>query len=73
MALDPDDVALEQLRRELDDVDAALAQIDEGTYGLCQACGQPIGDARLAAHPATRACDEHSPACDEHSPPATSS
>jgi DnaK suppressor protein len=29
----------------------ALAKIDEGTYGICDACGQPIGAARLRALP----------------------
>lgn len=29
----------------------ALAKIDDGTYGLCDACGQPIAPARLRALP----------------------
>lgn len=44
------------LREQLDDVDRALAKLDEGTYGLCENCGQPIGEARLEAMPATRYC-----------------
>lgn len=47
---------LEQVRSDLDDVDRALRRIDEGTYGLCEACGRPIGDERLAALPAARYC-----------------
>lgn len=48
-----------QLREQLDDVERALAKLDDGTYGLCDTCGAPIGDARLEAMPATRFCIEH--------------
>ena len=44
------------LREQLDDVDRALAKLDDGTYGLCENCGQPISEARLEAMPATRYC-----------------
>jgi len=44
------------LREQLDEVDAALDRLDKGTYGLCLRCGQPVGDDRLAAMPATRYC-----------------
>lgn len=40
----------------LADIDRALAKIDSGTYGECDDCGDPIGDARLAGLPATRRC-----------------
>jgi len=39
------------LRSILVDVDRGLAKIDEGTHGICDACGQPIGDERLEALP----------------------
>ena len=48
-----------QLRDQLDDVEQALAKLDEGTYGPCEVCGEPIGDARLEVMPATRFCIEH--------------
>ena len=49
--------ALAQAAREhLADIDAALARLADGSYGTCQACGQPIGAARLAARPAARTC-----------------
>ena len=48
-----------QLRDQLDDVEKALTRLDEGTYGTCEVCGQPIGDARLDVMPATRFCIEH--------------
>ena len=37
-------------------VQQALDRIDDGTYGLCQSCGQPIAEARLEAMPETRWC-----------------
>lgn len=48
-----------QLREQLDDIEAALARIEDGTYGLCEVCGAPIGEARLEVMPATRFCIQH--------------
>jgi DnaK suppressor protein len=45
-----------ELREALDDVDAALARLSAGTYGSCEVCGKPIGEARLEAMPAARLC-----------------
>ncbi len=39
--------------REIDD---ALARIDQGTYGLCEKCGEPIPFARLEVVPYARVC-----------------
>ena len=47
---------LEGVEAELDDVEAAMRRLDEGTYGICEACGRPIGEDRLEALPATRFC-----------------
>ncbi len=47
-----------QVRHHLSEVDAALARVDAGSYGACEACGAPIGDARLDALPAARLCIE---------------
>jgi RNA polymerase-binding transcription factor DksA len=49
---------LEQVEYELTEIDAAFQRLDRGEYGKCQACGRPIGDARLEAMPATRFCVE---------------
>lgn len=43
---------------ELQDVQAALTRLDQGTYGRCVACGRPIGPDRLDALPATPYCVE---------------
>jgi DnaK suppressor protein len=49
---------LEQVDDELAEVEAAVQRLERGTYGTCQACGRPIGNARLEAMPATRFCVE---------------
>jgi RNA polymerase-binding transcription factor DksA len=43
-------------RASLADVGVALRKLDDGRYGECDRCGQPIGDARLAARPAALTC-----------------
>jgi len=45
-----------QARHHLDEVDAAVARLEAGTYGTCEQCGTPIGEERLAARPAARTC-----------------
>jgi DnaK suppressor protein len=37
-------------------VDRALAKIEDGTYGVCDACGEPILPARLRAAPESAVC-----------------
>jgi len=46
----------ENLDMLLAQVSDALAKVDAGTYGLCDACGKPIADARLAALPFATLC-----------------
>lgn len=41
---------------ELKSIAAALERIENGTYGICARCGEPIAPARLAAVP-------HAPLC----------
>jgi RNA polymerase-binding transcription factor DksA len=43
----------------LADVERALGKLDEGTYGRCETCGEPIAPARLEAMPASRFCVAH--------------
>jgi RNA polymerase-binding protein DksA len=43
---------------ELAAIDAALARIKNGTYGMCAKCGQPISEARLEAVPQAALCEE---------------
>ena len=42
----------------LAEIDAALARIDDGTFGTCERCGQPIGAERLEALPWATLCIE---------------
>ena len=37
-------------------VEAALQRLDEGTYGICARCGQPIAEERLEALPYATLC-----------------
>jgi DnaK suppressor protein len=46
----------EQERQEMAEVQAALARIEAGTYGVCEACGEAINPARLEAFPMARHC-----------------
>ena len=42
--------------RSYQPAEAALHRLETGTYGICERCGQPIGDERLAARPAAVTC-----------------
>lgn len=56
------DVALEiHEEDQLNEIEAALAAINEGTYGVCKECGKDIPYERLEAVPSTLYCVEHSP------------
>jgi DnaK suppressor protein len=50
--------ALQELRR----VEAALARLHEGSYGICLKCGDVITEERLDAHSDTAFCGS---CCDE--------
>jgi sigma-B regulation protein RsbU (phosphoserine phosphatase) len=43
----------------LSEVDAALARMEAGTFGLCETCHDPIETGRLAADPLLRRCIDH--------------
>ena len=47
---------LDAAREQVAALDAALARLAAGRYGVCARCGQPIGDDRLAARPAALTC-----------------
>src|SRR6476660_7816625 len=51
------DLALrDRSRIELSRVEAALRSIDDGTYGTCVSCGQPIAPERLEGIPWVALC-----------------
>ncbi len=44
------------LRESLSDVEDAIVKLDNGTFGTCESCGQPISPDRLEAKPAAKLC-----------------
>lgn len=44
------------LERTLRDIDTSLKRLDEGKYGICKYCDQPIGEGRLMARPTSSSC-----------------
>lgn len=45
---------LEQLEKELAEIEAALQRLDAGTYGVDEVTGEPIAPERLEAYPIAR-------------------
>ncbi len=43
-------------RESLIQIDEALRRIDEGVFGECESCSEPIGEPRMKAYPATTLC-----------------
>ena len=43
-------------REMLAQTERALARIDDGSYGVCESCGQPIGKMRVMAFPRATLC-----------------
>jgi DnaK suppressor protein len=58
---DIDTSVLDDIEAELGDVEAALARLDDGSYGTCDVCGAEIGEARLVERPTDRHCADHLP------------
>ncbi len=52
--LEKDLSILEQLENELSELQAALARVDDGTYGVDEVTGEPIDPERLEAFPTAR-------------------
>jgi phosphoserine phosphatase RsbU/P len=48
-----------QVTNLIHEVDAALARMETGSYGLCEVCHEPIETDRLISDPLTRFCLEH--------------
>jgi DnaK suppressor protein len=53
---DRNQAAVELALAQRAEVLAALARVDDGSYGRCVDCGNPVPDARLEARPATPRC-----------------
>ncbi|MFG2089398.1 MULTISPECIES: TraR/DksA family transcriptional regulator [unclassified Spirillospora] len=46
----------ESLQGTLEEIDAALTRLDDGTYGLCEDCREPVPAGRLEILPYARRC-----------------
>lgn len=45
-------------RKLISKIREAMERIDEGTYGICESCGEDISEKRLTARPVTTLCIE---------------
>jgi len=43
-------------RKLISKIQEALGRIDDGSFGICESCGEEIGDERLEARPVTTLC-----------------
>ncbi len=43
-------------RKTLHDIDESLRKMDEGTYGICEECGEEISEKRLSVLPSATLC-----------------
>ena len=50
------DAMVKEARHHLEEIDAALARVADGSYGTCEVCGKPIPSGRLEARPTSRTC-----------------
>jgi RNA polymerase-binding transcription factor DksA len=58
-AYQENETVLTDLEIRYNDVKAALARIDAGTYGICEVGGEAIEPERLEADPAAHTCTAH--------------
>lgn len=47
---------VDQGERRLGEVEAAIARLDDGSYGVCPVCGRDIPEERLEARPTALTC-----------------
>ncbi len=53
-------------RKLVSKVQEAIERINDGTYGVCEYCGEPISEKRLTARPVTTSCIECKKEEEEH-------
>ena len=58
IGLEIDHSVLQHAELELLELEEAVKRVDTGSYGNCEACGQPISEGRLEAIPTARYCIE---------------
>jgi DnaK suppressor protein len=57
-AVDADVQVLQNERTILDEINSALARLDDGTFGKCMECGRGMSEERLKAIPYASTCVE---------------
>ena len=50
------DALVQQAERHLAEIDEAVERLADGTYGVCERCGEQIPDERLEVRPTARTC-----------------
>jgi RNA polymerase-binding transcription factor DksA len=50
---------IQAAQEHLAGIEAAAGRLQQGTYGICEVCGEPIPAARLEARPTARTCIRH--------------
>lgn len=53
------DATIHSTTERIEQLRLALGRIDDGTYGVCEVCGEPIPAARLEVRPAATRCVRH--------------
>ncbi len=52
-------IEVDRIEVDLAEVDAAMARLDDGSYGRCAVCGTVLDDDMLQASPTARSCPDH--------------
>ncbi len=50
---------MDRIDARIQEVDEALARLEDGRFGKCEICGQDIPEERLVVRPETRFCVDH--------------
>jgi RNA polymerase-binding transcription factor DksA len=57
--LEENELILQQLEKQLEEVNGALERVEKGTFGICEVDGGPIEKERLEASPSAKTCKQH--------------
>jgi RNA polymerase-binding transcription factor DksA len=57
--LEANDAVTAELEDRLEEINGALARIENGSFGICSICHKEIEEDRLKANPAAETCKEH--------------
>lgn len=52
-------VDLDTVERDMRAVEQALVRLDDGSYGSCEVCSEPIDDEALSVDPTVTICERH--------------